>query len=262
MPTSHAPFGPLSVFSHCPLPKFSPTATPARSNRSGPTHGEPGTLRATSCRGSYDAPGPERRCAGDNPLRVIIDPELDLMGRYKIFREHAAATLVVAAKEHGDRRGETHGCEILGVPRVGRTLDVSAIRAALGDRGLSVVFIEGGGITISRFLEAGCLNRLQIRCPDHYRIGPSRCRISRRPCARLPLRPRIAVSTWAATRCLIVISMREALASLAVFDESERDQNQPLQSLALGAAKACSILPDLMPHLAAADVRRHTLRHH
>ena len=91
-----------------------------------------------------------RRCAGDNPLRVIIDPELSLMGRYKIFREHAAATLVVAAKEHGDRRGETHGCEILGVPRVGRTLDVSAIRAALGDRGLSVVFIEGGGITISR----------------------------------------------------------------------------------------------------------------
>ena len=24
------------------------------------------------------------------------------------------------------------------------------------------MFIEGGGITISRFLEAGCLNRLQI----------------------------------------------------------------------------------------------------
>ena len=38
-----------------------------------------------------------RRCAGDNPLRVIIDPELSLTGRYKIFREHAAATLVVAA---------------------------------------------------------------------------------------------------------------------------------------------------------------------
>jgi len=48
------------------------------------------------------------------------------------------------------------------VPRVGRTLDVSAIRTALGDRGLSVVFVEGGGITISHFLEAGCLNRLQI----------------------------------------------------------------------------------------------------
>jgi riboflavin biosynthesis pyrimidine reductase len=48
------------------------------------------------------------------------------------------------------------------VPRVGGKLDVSAIRTALGDRGLSVVFVEGGGTTISHFLEAGCLNRLQI----------------------------------------------------------------------------------------------------
>src|SRR5262249_44895929 len=92
-----------------------------------------------------------RRCAGGNPLRVVIDPELSLTGRYKIFRDREAPTLIVAAKEHGDRRGETHGCEILGVPRVGGTLDVSAIRAALSDRGLSIVFVEGGGITISRF---------------------------------------------------------------------------------------------------------------
>jgi diaminohydroxyphosphoribosylaminopyrimidine deaminase/5-amino-6-(5-phosphoribosylamino)uracil reductase len=103
-----------------------------------------------------------RRCAGDNPFRVVIDPELSLTGRHAIFRDRAAPTLIVAAKEHGDSRGETHGCEILGVPRVGGTLDVSAIRTALGDRGLSVVFVEGGGITISHFLEAGCLNRLQI----------------------------------------------------------------------------------------------------
>jgi hypothetical protein len=71
-----------------------------------------------------------------------------------------------------------------------------------------------------------------------------------------------AVSTSVATRCLIVISMREALASLAVSTSRSAIRTQPLQSLALGAAKACSILPDLMPHLAAADVRRHTLRHH
>jgi diaminohydroxyphosphoribosylaminopyrimidine deaminase/5-amino-6-(5-phosphoribosylamino)uracil reductase len=103
-----------------------------------------------------------RRCAGDNAFRVVIDPELSLTGRHAIFRDRAAPTLIVAAKEHADRRGETHGCEILGVPRVGGTLDVSAIRTALGDRGLSVVFVEGGGITISHFLEAGCLNRLQI----------------------------------------------------------------------------------------------------
>jgi diaminohydroxyphosphoribosylaminopyrimidine deaminase / 5-amino-6-(5-phosphoribosylamino)uracil reductase len=101
-----------------------------------------------------------RHCAGHNPTRIIIDPELSLTGRHGVFRDRAAPTLIVAAQEHG--RGETHGCEILGVPRLGSTLDVSAIREALGHRGLSMVFIEGGGITISRFLEAGCLDRLQI----------------------------------------------------------------------------------------------------
>jgi diaminohydroxyphosphoribosylaminopyrimidine deaminase / 5-amino-6-(5-phosphoribosylamino)uracil reductase len=103
-----------------------------------------------------------RRCAGDNPYRVVIDPELSLTGRHGVFRDRAAPTLVIAAREHGDRQGEAHGCEILGVPRVGGTLDVSAIRTALDDRGLSIVFVEGGGITISHFLEAGCIHRLQI----------------------------------------------------------------------------------------------------
>jgi riboflavin biosynthesis pyrimidine reductase len=79
-----------------------------------------------------------RRCDGRNPVRVVIDPELSLTDRHSVFRDG------------------------LGVPRAGRILSVSAIRAALGQRGLSVLFIEGGGITISRFLEAGCLDRLQI----------------------------------------------------------------------------------------------------
>jgi diaminohydroxyphosphoribosylaminopyrimidine deaminase / 5-amino-6-(5-phosphoribosylamino)uracil reductase len=154
-----------------------------------------------------------RRCAGDNPYRVVIDPELSLTGRHGIFRDRAAPTLVVATREeHGDRQGETHGCEILGVPRVGSTLDVRRSRTALGDRGLSVVFVEGGGITISHFLEAGCLNRLQITVAPII-IG------SGRPVSHFPATVRStadcgrgsAVSTLAVTRCSIVISMSEAL---------------------------------------------------
>ena len=40
-----------------------------------------------------------RRCAGDNPFRVVIDPELSLTGRHAIFRDRAAPTLIVTAKE-------------------------------------------------------------------------------------------------------------------------------------------------------------------
>src|SRR5438034_1608604 len=36
-----------------------------------------------------------RRCAGDNPFRVVIDPELSLTGRHAIFRDRAAPTLIV-----------------------------------------------------------------------------------------------------------------------------------------------------------------------
>jgi len=103
-----------------------------------------------------------RRCTGRNPTRIIIDPELHLSDRHLVFRDGAALTVVVAAEEHVDGLSEMRGREVLGVPRMGRLIDVPALRAALGRRGLSVVFIEGGGITISRFLEAGCLDRLQI----------------------------------------------------------------------------------------------------
>jgi riboflavin biosynthesis pyrimidine reductase len=37
-----------------------------------------------------------------------------------------------------------------------------AIRQALAARGLHWLFVEGGGVTISHFLRAGCLDRLQL----------------------------------------------------------------------------------------------------
>jgi diaminohydroxyphosphoribosylaminopyrimidine deaminase / 5-amino-6-(5-phosphoribosylamino)uracil reductase len=133
-----------------------------------------------------------RRCAGSNPMRVVIDPELRLSGRHAVFRDGAAVTLIIAAQGHRDSRSETHGSEIIGVPRVNGALDVVAIREALGHRGLSMVFIEGGGITISRFLEGGCLDRLQITIAPII-IGSGRPGIAVPGCHTLDraFRPRI-----------------------------------------------------------------------
>jgi diaminohydroxyphosphoribosylaminopyrimidine deaminase / 5-amino-6-(5-phosphoribosylamino)uracil reductase len=133
-----------------------------------------------------------RRCAGSNPIRVVIDPELRLPGRHVVFRDGAAVTLIIAAQEHRDSRSDTYGSEIVGVPRVDGTLDVLAIREALGHRGLSMVFIEGGGITISRFLEARCLDRLQITIAPLI-IGSGRPGIAFPGCHALDqgFRPRI-----------------------------------------------------------------------
>ena len=67
----------------------------------------------------------------------------------------AAAELV----RPGDRLGRA---ELVGLPRCGDGLAPRDIAAALAERGLHFLFIEGGGITISRFLAAGALDRLQI----------------------------------------------------------------------------------------------------
>src|SRR4051812_27386097 len=101
-----------------------------------------------------------RRCAGSNPTRVLIDPELRLSGRHAVFRDGAAVTLVIAAQGNGASRTEMHGSVIIGVPRVNGLLDPLVIREPLSRRGVSMVFIEGRPIANPRFLPAACLHRL------------------------------------------------------------------------------------------------------
>jgi riboflavin biosynthesis pyrimidine reductase len=48
------------------------------------------------------------------------------------------------------------------LPHAGDTLHPDAILAALATRGLHRVFVEGGGVTVSRFLTAGVLDRLHV----------------------------------------------------------------------------------------------------
>ena len=107
-----------------------------------------------------------RRCAGVNPLRVVIDPERRLDGSQRIFRDGAAPTLVLAAADRA-RAGEALGqAEVVPVPHSDGRLDPHAIRRVLARRGLTWLFIEGGGITVSQFLAAKALDRLQITmCP-------------------------------------------------------------------------------------------------
>ncbi|HUH83207.1 MAG TPA: RibD family protein [Stellaceae bacterium] len=103
-----------------------------------------------------------RRCAGTHPLRVVIDSERRLGPDYRVFRDGAVPTLVLAYADRvrpGERLGEA---EVLGLPRSGGGIAPSAIVRALAQRRCRSLFIEGGGITISRFLAAGALDRLQI----------------------------------------------------------------------------------------------------
>jgi riboflavin-specific deaminase-like protein len=100
---------------------------------------------------------------GDNPVRVVLDPKGRLHPRYAVFCDGAAPTLLVCDRDLVDckdaRRGHT---EVLGVRCSGGRLDLSELTQRLRERGLCVCFVEGGGITVSAFLQAGLLDRLQI----------------------------------------------------------------------------------------------------
>jgi len=103
-----------------------------------------------------------RRCPGDNPARVVLDPMLGLGPDYALFRDDAAQTLVVTADDRAPpaRLGQA---EVVTVPRnADGSLDCRAIVALLARRGLGWLFVEGGGVTVSRFLAQGALDRLQL----------------------------------------------------------------------------------------------------
>ena len=103
-----------------------------------------------------------RLCAGSNSVRVVVDPDRRLDGSQRIFCDGAAPTLVLVA-DNLARAGETQGlAEIVPVARSQGGLDPHEIRRVLAQRGLSWLFVEGGGVTVSRFLAAGALDRLQI----------------------------------------------------------------------------------------------------
>ena len=101
-----------------------------------------------------------RHVEGPNPLRVVIDPRRRLGLQHRVFAGDAQTLLI-----YGDDAacGSTHGAaQIVALPLLGGRLDLAALLAELRARGCRAVFVEGGGATVSRFLEADLLDRLQI----------------------------------------------------------------------------------------------------
>jgi diaminohydroxyphosphoribosylaminopyrimidine deaminase / 5-amino-6-(5-phosphoribosylamino)uracil reductase len=103
-----------------------------------------------------------RHVAGAHPTRVVLDPQAKLAGPFKLLDDAASTTLVCTSLERTPTPQSRGSVVWLGVPcRAGR-FDLAALRRALAERGLSRLFIEGGGETVSRFLAAGMLDRLHV----------------------------------------------------------------------------------------------------
>ena len=107
-----------------------------------------------------------REVAGRNPARVILDPNGRLGRDRRVFQDGAAPTLVIRRAADGAGTPGGTGCETLRLPADGAAagggFTPAAVVRALRDRGYRRLLIEGGGTTVSRFLQARALDRLHI----------------------------------------------------------------------------------------------------
>ncbi len=133
-----------------------------------------------------------RRVGGRHPVRVVLDPRRRLPAELTLFRDGACETLVVAAEA-----GPPHGqAEVIAAPLAadGR-LDPAGVAAVLRRRGLRRLFVEGGGVTVSRWLAAGALDRLQVTVAPMI-LGSGRPGLTLPPIEDLDLALRPACRTY------------------------------------------------------------------
>jgi riboflavin-specific deaminase-like protein len=110
---------------------------------------------------SHDDPRLTTRLVqGPNPVRVVLDPGRRLRDDHRVFRDGAAQTLVCCAE--GDTEQTPGDAELVPLPAVDGVPRLDALVTALAARGLHRLFVEGGGVTVSRFLATGLLSRLQV----------------------------------------------------------------------------------------------------
>ena len=116
-----------------------------------------------------------RRVPGRHPVRVVLDPMQRVPPGARVLHDREAPTLRLVDERWRDPTGAPPdggaGFGQGGAARVrvlrglldaaGR-LDAAVALAALVTEGLRVIFVEGGGVTVSRFLAQGLLDRLHL----------------------------------------------------------------------------------------------------
>ena len=118
---------------------------------------------------------------------MVIDPRGRLPDDARVLADDGARRLVVQACDTPRPRRRRGGARC---PPTAAGSAPARSRAALAERGLPRVLVEGGGVTIAGFLDAGLLQRLHVAiAPLIIGAGPSGLRTA--PVARLAdaLRP-------------------------------------------------------------------------
>ena len=133
-----------------------------------------------------------RHVAGPSATRVVLDPNGRLPAASGLLGDGLAPTIVVRATTDGAvSRRLTEQATLLSLPAVGGMIPPADVVAALAALGLGRLLVEGGGVTVGRFVDAGLIDRLQLAVSPLI-LGSGRPALPVAPADRLDqgLRPR------------------------------------------------------------------------
>ncbi|WP_072821865.1 RibD family protein [Modicisalibacter ilicicola] len=144
--------------------------------------------------GTVEADDPRlsvRHVAGRHPVRVVLDPRGRLSATHHVFQSAETPTLHLVGCHAAVAGPFGSHVERIALPIDDAGIAPRRVLDTLAARGLERVLVEGGGVTVSRFLEAGVLHRLHMLIAPLL-IGSGRPGLDLAPIATLDqaLRPR------------------------------------------------------------------------
>ncbi|WP_404473615.1 RibD family protein [Vreelandella venusta] len=101
-----------------------------------------------------------RHVTGQHPVRVVIDPRGRVPAEHALFTTDTAPTLHITGPDVNGATSHAERC-VLPLNTHGQFTPRDVIDL-LAQRGLTRVLVEGGGITVSQFIEAGVIERLHL----------------------------------------------------------------------------------------------------
>nr|WP_290827669.1 RibD family protein [Halomonas sp.] len=103
-----------------------------------------------------------RHVNGTHPTRVVLDPRGRVPSDLALMNTASAPTLHIVGPEVALAPTDDHVQRCVLPLNARGQFTPSDVIALLNNHGLSRVLVEGGGITVSQFIEAGAVDRLHL----------------------------------------------------------------------------------------------------
>jgi riboflavin-specific deaminase-like protein len=116
--------------------------------------------------GTVNADDPQltvRHVAGRNPVRVVLDPRARARADARLFHDGTAPTVHLVGVDLAPARAVLPERPArIGLACTDAGFDPAAVLEWLARAGCRRVLVEGGGLTVSRFVHAGAIDRLHL----------------------------------------------------------------------------------------------------